>query len=156
MLTCVNTGPVSKLPVASVTPEDVEAFCSAHKVKFHALGTQEDANDPEHFQVVTILGHDMAVPVPYENVRSWKAARDQIGERRVSGGRYRHYKGGVYETIGPATIEATMEDAVLYKGVDGKVWVRPVNDFFDVALVGGGNFVPRFVYLGPVEAAAQA
>lgn len=43
---------------------------------------------------------------------------------------HRHYKGGVYEVISAdVTLEATMEQAVLYRSPSGKLWVRPFKDF---------------------------
>jgi len=38
--------------------------------------------------------------------------------------RYRHYKGGVYEVVCEATLEADFTAVVVYRGQDGKTWVR--------------------------------
>jgi hypothetical protein len=47
--------------------------------------------------------------------------------------RYRHNKtGGVYEVICNATIEKTLELAVVYRNVaTGDRWVRPASEFND-------------------------
>lgn len=42
---------------------------------------------------------------------------------------HRHYKHGLYEVIAAGIIEATMEPAVIYRGEDGTIWVRPQADF---------------------------
>ena len=60
-------------------------------------------------------------------------------------GRYRHYKGKLYEVIGFAVHSETLEDMVIYKALygEGKTWVRPLvmwNELVDV----NGEAVRRF------------
>jgi hypothetical protein len=45
----------------------------------------------------------------------------------------KHVKsGGLYKVMGPAKIEATLEDVVVYMSLqDGKVWVRPMAEMVD-------------------------
>lgn len=45
----------------------------------------------------------------------------------------RHVKsGGLYKVMGPAKIEATLEDVVVYMSLrDGTVWVRPYTEMID-------------------------
>jgi hypothetical protein len=57
--------------------------------------------------------------------------------------RYRHYKGGLYEVVCEATIEADHTPVVVYRGEDGKTWVRPRDVFFESVEVGGVR-MPRF------------
>lgn len=39
---------------------------------------------------------------------------------------------GLYEYLGEAFLESTLEKYVMYRAVrDGKVWLRPHNEFFD-------------------------
>ena len=65
-----------------------------------------------------------------------------------SGGqRYRHYKGGLYEFVCTATLEADLTEVVVYRAADGSVWVRPATVFFETVDV-DGVAVPRFA---PVE-----
>ncbi len=48
------------------------------------------------------------------------------------GTRWRHRKGGTYEVISNARIEATLEAAVIYRDeVTGMTWVRPLAEFID-------------------------
>ena len=55
--------------------------------------------------------------------------------------KYKHFRGGMYETIDVAYI-AHDKPLVLYKSLEtGKLWVREINDFF-------GN-VKREDYEGP-------
>jgi hypothetical protein len=60
--------------------------------------------------------------------------------------RYRHYKGGVYEVVCEATIEADLTAAVVYRGQDGKTWVRSRDAFFGTVEVDGVR-MPRFAPL---------
>ncbi|WP_426111148.1 DUF1653 domain-containing protein [Massilia sp. PWRC2] len=64
--------------------------------------------------------------------------------------RYRHYKGGLYELVSMATLEADMSPVVVYRAADGSVWVRPAAVFFETVCVDGAS-VPRFAPLEPVE-----
>lgn len=62
--------------------------------------------------------------------------------------RYRHYRGGVYEVIGAAILEATLEPAVVYRSLEtGISWVRPLADFAGTVEV-GGEVVARFTREG--------
>jgi hypothetical protein len=65
--------------------------------------------------------------------------------RNIVPGRYRHYGGGEYDVIGVAWLEASMEEAVVYRAaVDGTLWVRPVKDFL-AEVEKDGYKGPRFV-----------
>lgn len=48
--------------------------------------------------------------------------------------KYRHYNGGIYEYICDATLEWCADDpnshVIIYRGENGRTWVRPRNDFF--------------------------
>jgi hypothetical protein len=65
-------------------------------------------------------------------------------------GRYRHFKGGLYEVLGMVRHSETEEELVLYRALygDGGLWVRPRPQFLDQVSV-DGQTVPRFAYLGP-------
>ncbi|WP_296943609.1 DUF1653 domain-containing protein [uncultured Massilia sp.] len=59
--------------------------------------------------------------------------------------RYRHYKGGLYELVCEAVLEADHTPVIVYRGQDGKTWVRPRDAFFEtVDPADGGAPVPRF------------
>lgn len=60
--------------------------------------------------------------------------------------RYRHYKGGIYELVCEAVLEADHTPVMVYRGQDGAVWVRPRTAFFETVLV-DGTAVPRFAAL---------
>ena len=53
---------------------------------------------------------------------------------------HHHFKGGLYEFLYEATLEATMEKVVVYRGHDMRVWIRPTASFFQDV----GNGVCRF------------
>ena len=57
--------------------------------------------------------------------------------------KYRHYKGGLYEWVGDATLESDLTPMTLYRAHDGSLWVRPSAVFFELVDV-DGEMVPRF------------
>ncbi len=57
--------------------------------------------------------------------------------------RYRHYNGGVYELVSEATLEADLTPVIVYRGEDGRTWVRPSAAFFEQVEVDGVR-MPRF------------
>lgn len=59
---------------------------------------------------------------------------------------YRHYKGGIYELVCEAVLEADHTPVMVYRGQDGAVWVRPRAAFFETVTV-DGQPVPRFATL---------
>lgn len=63
-------------------------------------------------------------------------------------GKYRHYKGNVYEVIGIAKHSETIEDMVVYLALygDGQMWVRPLNNFAEEVEIDGKK-VLRFEYV---------
>jgi hypothetical protein len=67
-------------------------------------------------------------------------------------GRYRHYKGGLYEVLGTARHSETLEPMTLYRALYGEhgLWVRPAAMFEEVVEVlvdGRLQTQPRFVRL---------
>jgi hypothetical protein len=70
--------------------------------------------------------------------------------REVPAGRYRHYKGNLYEVLGVARHSETEEELVVYRALYGAggLWVRPRAMFQGEVLV-EGQAVPRFSLLGP-------
>lgn len=60
-------------------------------------------------------------------------------------GRYRHYKGNLYQVIGVARHTETEEELVVYQALYGErgLWVRPRTMFFEHVIVEGKS-VPRF------------
>jgi len=57
--------------------------------------------------------------------------------------RYRHYKGGIYELVCEATMEADHTPIIVYRAADGSIWCRPKAVFFEAVEVGGVQ-VQRF------------
>lgn len=57
-------------------------------------------------------------------------------EFQVSG-KYKHYKGNVYEVIAIGKDSETFEDVVIYKGDDGKIWSRPKHMWNDYVIYNG-------------------
>jgi hypothetical protein len=58
--------------------------------------------------------------------------------------RYRHFKGGLYDVLHEATLEADLTPVIVYRSQDGQVWVRPRDVFFEDVDDGKGGHVPRF------------
>ena len=67
-------------------------------------------------------------------------------------GAYRHFKGGVYQVIGVACHTATDEDLVIYRGVEGFLFLyaRPKR-MWDEMIEYEGKTVPRFTRITIVE-----
>lgn len=64
-------------------------------------------------------------------------------------GKYRHFKGNLYEVIGTAQHSETLELMVVYRALygDGSLWVRPAEMWNEV--VDKENYHgPRFQYVG--------
>ena len=63
----------------------------------------------------------------------------------VENGKYRHYKGNLYEVVGMAKHSETLEDMVIYKPLYGEcgTWVRPASMWNDPIETGNG-IVKRF------------
>ncbi len=60
-------------------------------------------------------------------------------------GVYKHYKGNYYRVIGIACHSETLEDMVVYQGLDenGGLWVRPASMWEEQV-----GDVQRFTYVG--------
>lgn len=63
-------------------------------------------------------------------------------------GRYRHYKGNLYEVLGVARHSETDEHVVVYTALYGErgLWVRPLDMFLESVTINGED-VPRFVLI---------
>jgi hypothetical protein len=51
--------------------------------------------------------------------------------------RFRHYKGGIYELVCEATMEADHTPLIVYKAANGSIWCRTKNVFFEIVEVDG-------------------
>lgn len=61
--------------------------------------------------------------------------------------RYRHYKGGIYEIVCEAKLEADPAvTLMIYKSDEGLIWARPKDIFFET-VQHDGKTVPRFAPL---------
>lgn len=65
-------------------------------------------------------------------------------------GRYRHFKGGVYDLSDIARHSETGEEFVVYRSASGELWVRPRGMFFEQVEVDGST-VNRFERLGDTD-----
>ena len=68
-------------------------------------------------------------------------------------GKYKHYKGKLYEVIGVAKHSETLEELVVYRALydseefgKNSLWVRPLNMFIENVDVGGEK-IPRFEFI---------
>ncbi len=66
----------------------------------------------------------------------------------IKPGKYRHFKGNLYQVIGTASHSETLEDMVVYRALYGEhgLWVRPAamwNEIVDK----DGYHGPRFQYV---------
>ncbi|NYE59965.1 hypothetical protein FHW58_001117 [Duganella sp. 1224] len=60
--------------------------------------------------------------------------------------RFRHYKGGEYELVCEATMEADLTPLIVYRAANGTVWCRPRTVFFEEVEVDGKR-VQRFAVI---------
>ena len=75
--------------------------------------------------------------------------KSQSGEvQEIRPGRYRHFKGGLYEVIGVAKHVDTGEELVVYRPLygDRQLAIRPKETFLEYLCVEGQR-VQRFAYL---------
>jgi len=72
--------------------------------------------------------------------------------KTLKAGRYRHYKGNLYEVLGVARHSETEEYLVVYRCLYGdfSLWVRPLDMFLGKVAVEGRE-IPRFVPCGSEE-----
>ena len=63
-------------------------------------------------------------------------------------GKYKHFKGNMYEVLGVAKHSETLEELVVYRALYGEnqMWVRPMKEFFEEVEVDGKK-VLRFEFL---------
>ena len=63
-------------------------------------------------------------------------------------GKYKHFKGGIYEVIGVAKHSETLEEMVVYKALygTGEYWVRPVC-MWNENITRDGKTFKRFTYI---------
>ena len=68
-------------------------------------------------------------------------------------GRYRHYKGGLYQLLGVVRHSETLEPLVLYRPLDRDAgdWVRPYAMFFEEVVIAGIK-QPRFTRIASARA----
>lgn len=77
-------------------------------------------------------------------IREYSDAR-KASRQPIVPGRYRHYKGNLYEVVGTAHHSETLEDMVVYRALYGKgeLWVRPAAMWNELITKDGKTF-PRF------------
>lgn len=65
-------------------------------------------------------------------------------------GKYKHYKGNLYEVLGIARHSETLEELVVYKALyqtEGEnLWVRPIKMFTGTIEI-NGEHIQRFKYI---------
>lgn len=66
----------------------------------------------------------------------------------IKPGKYRHFKGNMYEVIAVATHSETLEEMVVYRALygDGGVWVRPAS-MWSETVEHNGESVTRFTFV---------
>ena len=71
----------------------------------------------------------------------------------VKKGKYKHYKGKLYEVLGVARHSETLEELVVYQGMydseefgKNPIWVRPKKMFLESVTIDGKE-VPRFEFV---------
>lgn len=69
----------------------------------------------------------------------------EIKIEEIKIGKYRHYKGNLYEVIGVANHSETLEKMIVYKALygNGELWVRPAH-MWNETVIHNGKIVKRF------------
>lgn len=62
---------------------------------------------------------------------------------------YRHYKGGLYYVLNECINEADKKRMVVYRSLNGDIWVRPALEFY--GFVDEEKKIPRFIRVGWVD-----
>ena len=64
-------------------------------------------------------------------------------------GKYRHFKGNVYEVVGIAKHSEDLSPMVVYRALygEGGLWVRPAH-MWNETMERDGKTFPRFTYIG--------
>lgn len=67
----------------------------------------------------------------------------------IKPGKYRHFKGNMYEVVGVAKHSETLEEMVVYRALygEGELWVRPASMWNETVARGGETF-KQFEYIG--------
>lgn len=66
----------------------------------------------------------------------------------IKKGKYRHFKGGLYEVLEIGTDSESLTEVVIYKSLkDDSIWVRPMK-MFSEKVEKDGQIFSRFEYLG--------
>lgn len=67
----------------------------------------------------------------------------------IQKGKYRHYKGHLYEVTGTVRHSETLEEMVIYKALysEFEIWVRSLKMFLDDVQV-NGKIQKRFEFIG--------
>ncbi len=68
--------------------------------------------------------------------------------QEVKKGKYKHFKGGLYEVIGTAKHSETLEEFVVYKALygEGGLWIRP-KGMWNETIERNGKSFKRFEYI---------
>jgi hypothetical protein len=61
-------------------------------------------------------------------------------------GKYRHFKGNMYDVVGVAKHSETQEELVVYRSADGVLWVRPKEMFLE-SVERDGKTMQRFEFV---------
>ena len=66
----------------------------------------------------------------------------------IKKGKYRHFKGNLYEVLGVAKHSETLEEMVVYRALYGEkeIWVRPVCMWHET-VERDGKTLPRFTFI---------
>ena len=75
---------------------------------------------------------------------------------KIQKGKYKHFKGNLYEVVDTARHSETLEEMVVYRALYGDfgLWIRPLKLFVEEVKV-DGKLKKRFEFIGVYQTANQ-
>jgi hypothetical protein len=98
----------------------------------HLIGVARHSENEQTYALIADQAGAIVAQPAAPGADTWLTDRDQLAAIDPIAGRWRHFKGGVYEFIARGREANTGETLVIYTSADGAIWVRPERMIDDV------------------------